>query len=71
MKPEVGDEYGLHIRYDEDGIETEYRDATEEEIAAYLPGIDRIPAAVWIVALVGAAERFSFYATTVPWRMLA
>lgn len=49
--------------------ETDYRDATEEEQSAYHPGVDKIPKAVWIVAIIGAAERFSFYAITVPWRM--
>ena len=69
MKPEASIQIGPHIKGEEDGKETEYRDATEEEISMYLPGIDRIPLAVWIVALAGAAERFSFYAATVPWRM--
>jgi hypothetical protein len=70
MKSEASVQTGPHIKNQENGKETEYRDATEEEISIYFLGIDQIPSAVWIVALAGAAERFSFYATTVPWRML-
>jgi POT family proton-dependent oligopeptide transporter len=60
----------LSVAHVDDEKETDYRDATEENISKYLLGVDKIPLAVWMVALAGAAERFSFYATTAPWRML-
>ena len=44
------------------------RDATKEEIETLQHAVDRVPTAVWIVALVGAAERFASYAITTPWR---
>jgi POT family proton-dependent oligopeptide transporter len=44
------------------------RDATEEEIETLRHVIDHIPKAVWVVAFAGAAERFTYYAVTAPWR---
>jgi hypothetical protein len=46
----------------------ERRDATEEEIQTLRHVIDHLPFAVWIVAFAGAAERFTYYAVTAPWR---
>lgn len=47
------------------------RDATEEELRTLPHVIDDIPLAVWIAAFVGAAERFTYYGITAPWRKLA
>lgn len=44
------------------------RDATEEEIQSLPHTVDSIPRAVWIVTIAGAAERFSYYAVSAPWR---
>lgn len=44
------------------------RDATEEEIRTLPHIIDEIPAAVWIAQFIGAAERFTYYGITAPWR---
>jgi len=44
------------------------RDATEEEIRTLPRVVDRIPLAAWAAALVGAAERFSYYAIVTIWR---
>lgn len=46
----------------------ERRDATDEEIKTLRHVIDHLPLAVWIVAFAGAAERFTYYAITAPWR---
>ena len=70
MEFETKIQIGPNVKHDEDVKETEYRDATAEELSKYNLGIDRVPLSVWIVALAGAAERFTFYATTVPWRTL-
>ena len=48
----------------------ERRDATEEEIRSLPHVVDEIPLAVWIAELVGAAERFTYYGLTTPWREL-
>lgn len=44
------------------------RDATDEELHALPRVVDRIPVAAWAAALVGAAERFSYYSTISIWR---
>jgi hypothetical protein len=54
--------------HDEADIQTANREATEAEIQSLKPVVDKLPIAAWIVALVGTAERFSFYAVTAPWR---
>jgi hypothetical protein len=46
------------------------REATEEEIKKLRHTVDHIPQEVWVVALVGAIERFAFYAVVAPWRKL-
>ena len=47
------------------------RDATDEEVHTLLKVVDRIPIAAWAAALVGAAERFSYYSTISIWREMA
>jgi len=44
------------------------RDATEEELQQLPRIVDRIPLAAWAAALVGATERFSYYAVLAVWR---
>jgi POT family proton-dependent oligopeptide transporter len=44
------------------------RDATEDEVRTLPKVVDRIPIAAWAAALVGAAERFSYYSTISIWR---
>jgi POT family proton-dependent oligopeptide transporter len=44
------------------------RDATDEEVHTLPKVVDRIPIAAWAAALVGAAERFSYYSTISIWR---
>ena len=46
------------------------RDATEDEINSLPHIVDNIPVAVWIAEFVGAAERFTYYGITTPWRKL-
>jgi POT family proton-dependent oligopeptide transporter len=53
-----------------ENVEFQRRDATEEEIRSLRHIVDDIPSTVWIVALAGAAERFTYYAVTAPWRKL-
>lgn len=45
------------------------RDATEEEINSLPRIVDRVPFAAWAAALIGSAERFSYYAIISIWRM--
>jgi hypothetical protein len=46
------------------------KEATADD-SAKLPHVaDTIPAAVWLVAFTGAAQRFAYYGTTVPWRKI-
>ncbi|KAK3290960.1 oligopeptide transporter [Chaetomium fimeti] len=44
------------------------RDATDEEVHTLPRVVDRIPIAAWAAALVGAAERFSYYSTVSIWQ---
>lgn len=44
------------------------RDATEEEIDTLPRIVDRVPFAAWAAALIGSAERFSYYAIISIWR---
>lgn len=44
------------------------RDATEDEMRTLPRVVDRIPLAAWAAALIGAAERFSYYAIISIWR---
>lgn len=45
------------------------RDATRDEIESLPHVVDDVPYIVWAALLAGAAERFTFYAITAPWRM--
>ncbi|KAI9745050.1 MAG: hypothetical protein M1818_001328 [Claussenomyces sp. TS43310] len=51
-----------------DASEQERRDATEDEVATLRHIGDDIPRSAWIALLLGAAERFTFYAVTAPWQ---
>jgi len=44
------------------------REATAYEIANLPHVADKVPIIVWLVAFTGAAQRFAFYGTTVPWQ---
>jgi hypothetical protein len=44
------------------------RDATEDEIRTLPRVVDKIPLAAWAAALVGSAERFSYYCIISIWR---
>lgn len=44
------------------------RDATEEEILECRHVADQLNMPIWVALVVGAAERFAFYAITTPWR---
>ena len=44
------------------------RDATKQEIQDLRHVVDEIPRTVWLVAFAGAAQRFAYYGTIVPWR---
>lgn len=44
------------------------RDATDDEIRSLPRAVDRIPLAAWAAALVGSAERFSYYSIISIWR---
>ena len=46
----------------------ERRDATEEEIRSLPHVVDKIPVTVWVAESIGAAERFTYYGITAPWR---
>lgn len=46
----------------------ERRNATPEEIKTLPKVVDSLSFNVWIALLASAAERFSFYAVTTPWR---
>lgn len=48
----------------------ERRDATEDEIRTFPHVADTISFNVWVALLASAAERFSFYAVTTPWRKM-
>jgi len=47
----------------------ERHDATEDEIRTlqHVPD-DKLPRTVWIALAISAAERFTFWAITTPWR---
>lgn len=42
--------------------------ATDREVETLRNVVDDLPVTVWIAAFVGAAERFTFYGLTAPWR---
>ncbi|KAL2257918.1 hypothetical protein VTK26DRAFT_8974 [Humicola hyalothermophila] len=44
------------------------RDATEDEIRSLPRVVDKIPLAAWAAAMVGAAERFSYYSIISIWQ---
>lgn len=44
------------------------RRATDQEVETLRNVVDDLPVTVWIAAFVGAAERFTFYGLTAPWR---
>lgn len=44
------------------------REATEDEIVNLQHVVDSVPAVVWVALVAAAAERFTFYAATTPWR---
>lgn len=46
----------------------ERREATETEIKELRHVVDSIPLVVWIALVASAAERFTFYAVSTPWR---
>lgn len=39
-----------------------------EEHQQSVPAVDKLPKAVWVVAVAGAAERFAYYALSAPLR---
>lgn len=45
------------------------RVATKEELETLPRVVDSLPVIVWIALVAGAAERFTFYAVSTPWRM--
>lgn len=46
------------------------REATADDLAKLRHVAGEVPAIVWLVAFTGAAQRFAFYGTTVPWRKI-
>lgn len=53
------------------GKEDSYlREATPDDLARFPRVADKVPAIVWLVAFIGAAQRFAYYGTTVPWRKI-
>ena len=44
------------------------REATNEEIKHLPHVVDSLPTVVWIALVAGAADRFTYYAVTTPWR---
>ncbi|KAM5434518.1 peptide transporter ptr2 [Microsporum canis] len=46
------------------------REATEDEIVNLQHVVDSVPAVVWVALVAAAAERFTFYAATTPWRSI-
>lgn len=48
--------------------EYERREATEDEIRNLRHVVDSVPFVVWIALIASAAERFTFYAVSTPWR---
>ncbi|OTB15089.1 hypothetical protein K445DRAFT_301706 [Daldinia sp. EC12] len=44
------------------------RDANLEDLEKLRHVADKVPRIVWLVAFTGAAQRFAFYGTTVPWQ---
>ncbi|KAI1076550.1 oligopeptide transporter [Whalleya microplaca] len=44
------------------------REATADDFAKLRHVADNVPVIVWLVAFIGAAQRFAFYGTTVPWQ---
>lgn len=49
---------------------TYLREATPDDLARLPRVADKIPVIVWLVAFIGAAQRFAYYGTTIPWRMV-
>lgn len=47
---------------------SERRDATEDEVKNLKHVVDSVPFAVWIALIASAAERFTFYAVSTPFR---
>lgn len=47
----------------------EKREASEDEIKNLRHVVDSVPFVVWVALVASAAERFTFYAVTTPWRM--
>lgn len=43
-------------------------DSIPEDEVKPVPVVDKLPAAVWIVAIAGAAERFAYYSLAAPLR---
>ncbi|KAK2879510.1 hypothetical protein FQN49_000812 [Arthroderma sp. PD_2] len=48
--------------------ECEPRQATATEIRTLPHVVDSVPFIVWVAVFAGAAERFTFYAVTIPWQ---
>lgn len=46
----------------------ERRDATEMEVAQLRLVVDSVPFGTWVALAASAAERFTFYAVSTPWR---
>ena len=57
MKPAALTHPEPHLRY-----------ATKDETQKLAHVIGKIPVLVWLVAFTGAAQRFSYYGVTIPWR---
>lgn len=47
------------------------REATLVEIESLPHVVDSVPFIVWVALVAGAAERFTFYAVSTPWRKLS
>jgi hypothetical protein len=47
------------------------RNATAEDLANLRRVSGDVPKIVWLVAFTGAAQKFAFYGTTIPWRKVA
>ncbi|KAI0387566.1 oligopeptide transporter [Hypomontagnella monticulosa] len=44
------------------------REATVDDLVRLRHVADKVPKIVWLVAFTGAAQRFAYYGTTVPWQ---
>lgn len=44
------------------------REATADDLANLRHVRGNVPAIVWLVVFTGAAQRFAYYGSTVPWR---